>query len=184
MNLNNSSKKPWKLKDLTKEEFDFLLKNFSCTRHPLVEKFLKNSAWEFEQRGIVRTYLWIGNQKPLLRGFITLGIRSITLPETLSKTKQKEIFKGFRRKQNHIHSFFIAQLCRADGVPKEELTLKDFLDFAKDLFREINEKVGTRLITLDVAKIGDYSKLVKTYQKYGFKPLFEDNEFVVLYGLI
>ena len=109
---------------------------------------------------------------------------TITLPKNLSKTKQKKIFKGFRRKQNHTHSFFIAQLCRADGVPKEELTLEDFLDFAKDLFREINEKVGTRLVTLDVAKIDGYPKLVKTYQNYGFKPLFEDNEFVVLYGLI
>ncbi len=184
MNLNNFSKEPWKLKSLTKDEFEFLLKDFSCRRHPLVENFLKNSAWDFEQRGIVRTYLWIGNQKPLLRGFVTLGIRSITLPETLSKTKRKEIFKGFRKEQNHIHSFFIAQLCRADGVPKTELTLQDFLDFAKSIFREINEKVGTRLITLDVAKIEGYPKLVQTYQNHGFKPLFEDSAFVVLYGLV
>jgi len=183
MQLTNLLEEPTPLRKITKNSFELLLKDFSC-KHPLVEKFLKNSAWEFEQRGLVRTYFWIGNQKPLLKGFLTLGIRSITLPETLSKTKRKEIFKGFRKEQNHIHSFFIAQLCRADGVPKEELTLERFLKFAFEIFKEINEKVGTRLITLDVAKIDGYPKLVKTYQKYGFKPLFEDNEFVVLYGLI
>jgi len=160
------------------------LETFSCKRHPLVENFLKKSAWTLDQRDVVRTYLWIGTQKPLLRGFITLGIRSLTLPETLSKTKRKEIFKGFRKEQNHIHSFFIAQICRADSVPREELPLEKFLKFAFEIFKGINEKVGTRLITLDVAKTEGYSKLVQIYQNYGFKPLFEDNQFVVLYALI
>ena len=184
MSSNNFLKEPWKLRNLTKDEFEFLLKDFSCKRHPLVENFLRKSAWTFDERDVVRTYLWIGNEKPYLRGFITLGIRSLSLPETLSKTKRKEIFKGFRKEQNHIHSFFIGQICRADGVPKEELPLERFLKFAFEIFREINEKVGTRLITLDVAKIEGYPKLVQTYQNYGFKPLFEDSEFVVLYALI
>jgi hypothetical protein len=59
-----------------------------------------------------------------LRGFITLGIRSLSLPENLSK----------------------------------------ILDFAKEIFRDIKERVGTRLITLDVAKIGEFQKLVQIYQ--------------------
>jgi hypothetical protein len=119
-----------------------------------------------------------------LRGFVTLGIRSLSLPETLSKTKRKKIFKGFPKEQDHIHSFFVAQLCRADGVPKEELTLETFLDFAKEIFRDIKERVGTRLITLDVAKIGEFQKLVQIYQSYGFKPLFEDQKFLTLYALV
>ncbi len=74
MQLTSLLEKPTPLRKITKNNFELLLRDFSCRRHPLVESFLKKSAWEFEQRGIVRTYLWIGSQKPLLRGFITLGI--------------------------------------------------------------------------------------------------------------
>ncbi len=163
------------------------LSSFSCVQDEDIESFLHNRAIEFEKLSKSRTYL-VCNQDELLTkriseviiyGYISLALKILTVPETISNHMRKEI-DGFSAK---IHGeqikdfpcYLIGQLSRNSSVERTVLKGEQLIGFAQDVISTAVEAVGGRYMMIECR---DNDKLIDFYRKNGFDEIarIPDNE--------
>ncbi|VVB87247.1 Uncharacterised protein [uncultured archaeon] len=105
------------------------------------------------------------DQNDKFLGFFSHYIKKLRLPNETNICNSKEVF-------------YITCLARDDGVTKDELDMKDILDFAFGIFYSIKELTGG-IDTVIVET--DSEKLRNSYIKYGFSDIYNhDNDLFLL----
>ena len=159
-----------------------LLSSFYCKEDEDIEVFLREKAVEFERLAKSRTYLIIDEEelqerrmafdKFTIYGYISLAIKILKLPETVSNRKRKEL-DGFSAKAQgkqlaDFPCYLIGQLARNSNVPKDSISGKELLDFAYRIIAVAVEVVGGRYILIECH---DNKKLIEFYSSNGFSEI-------------
>ena len=87
-----------------------ILSLFSCPYNKDVEKFLRNSAIQFEKQGLSRTFLVYASvkQKPELVGYFALSTKAITVPDKKLKKGLRQRIARFANRQQDVKEFHIS----------------------------------------------------------------------------
>lgn len=173
--------------EMEDEELQLFLSSFSCRQDEDIEHFLHNRAVEFEKLAKSRTYL-ICDRDELLKkniseitvyGYISLAIKILTVPETVSNRVRKNI-DGFSAKirGEQIRDFpcyLIGQLSRNSNVGRADLKGAELITFAQDVISTAVDAVGGRYMMIECR---DNEKLIRFYRNNGFDEIARvpDNE--------
>lgn len=156
------------------------LSSFSCKQDLDIEHFLHNRAVEFENLAKSRTYL-ICDEKEFqekdisevtVYGYISLGLKILTIPEGLSNNYRKKI-DGFSGK---IHGkpisdfpcYLIGQLSRNSNVNPSDLKGSQMIDLAQSVISMAVNAVGGRYMLIECR---NNKKLIKFYSDNGFEEI-------------
>ncbi|MCC8103238.1 MAG: hypothetical protein LIP11_13630 [Clostridiales bacterium] len=85
-----------------------ILSDFSCSKNPDIEKFLKAQSTEFTKKNQSVTYLVFSNDDAALLGYFTLTIKPISInPDHFSNTVKRRIARVST--QNHFKRFDVRE---------------------------------------------------------------------------
>ena len=171
------------LKELSENaEIDVLLKmlgSFSCAQAKEIENFLINRAIEFERLSKSRTYLVFDaegmrekNKTPAIYGYFSLALTILTVPETFSSRKRKEL-DGFSSKIhghriNAVPCYLIGQLAKNSSISSNPVAGKDLVDAAINVIGTAEEAVGGRYVMIECH---ENEKLLQFYHDNSFEEL-------------
>lgn len=101
--------------EISEEELEKVISNFSCPKNQNVEKFLKEQAIEFTKKNQSVTYLVFSKEDAVLVGYFTLASKPIEVKSNIfSKTMQRKISRVSEYNQEHqvfhLSAYLIAQL--------------------------------------------------------------------------
>lgn len=157
-----------------------LLSSFSCAQDSDIENFLHRRALEFERLSKSRTYLIFDEQELATRdvagltiyGYISLALKVLTVAEETSNRTRKEL-DGFNAKIkgkpiNDFPCYLIGQLARNSAVPRECLSGRQLIEFARDVISASVEAVGGRYVMIECR---DSEQLLRFYQENGFSEI-------------
>lgn len=159
-----------------------------CEKDKDIEYFLHEKAIEFEELSKARTYL-ICNEEELISGnkndqlkiygYVSIALKVLSVPETLSNRKRKEI-DGLSAK---IHGtqitdfpcYLIGQLSKNSNIENNEITGKELIDIALSIIAASVEAVGGRYVMIECR---ENEKLLKYYENNFFHEIarIPDNE--------
>lgn len=156
-----------------------LLSSFCCALDADIEHFLQNRAIEFERLSKARTYLVFdaadlenGSEHPVIYGYLSLALKILTVPITVSNRIRKEL-DGFNAK---IHGqqisdfpcYLIGQLSKNSSVKDNPVSGKDLLCIAFDIIASAAEAVGGRYMMIECR---NEEKLLKFYSDHSFSEI-------------
>ena len=132
----------------------------SLSRSERIEHFLQHRAREFEGLSKARTYLVFdasdlenGVEHPVIYGYISLALKILTVPASVSNRMRKEL-DGFNAK---IHGqqisdfpcYLIGQLSKNSNVKNNPVLGKELLDIAFGIIASATEAVGGRYMMIE-----------------------------------
>ncbi len=156
-----------------------LLSSFSCSPDPDIEHFLRHRAVEFESLSKARTYLIFdeddlknGTSNPLIYGYVSLALKILSVPDTVSIRMRKEL-DGFNAKIhgqviNDFPCYLIGQLSKNTDVKNNPISGSTILGIAFDIIASASEAVGGRYMMIECH---NEEKLLKFYKDHSFKEI-------------
>ena len=157
------------LKVYSREDVDAHLLEYVCVRDSSTEAFLRKKAVEMESRDLSRTYLAISPSSGRIMGYITLGVKCMTVPEENLLSGKVMRNMNIESRTGVAQSYLIGQLSRSSEAPRG--LGKVLLDFAFDLLSIVKGIVGCRMVRLDCQ-----DELVPYYTSRGFKMIRENGD--------
>ena len=152
------------LSDLVREEGEAntikMLSRFNPVYDSSTGTFLQRDAIQMEKRDLCRTYVFFNGKDDIL-GFITLGIKCLTIsePNLLSKSSLKTM--NVDSSTHVVQSYLLGQISRREGTEGLGSTM---IGIALDILGNAKKLVGCRLVRLDCV-----DELVPYYQEKGFR---------------
>ena len=128
-------------------------------------------AIEYEKRDRCRTYIYVDESIPKVKGFFSIGLKTLQISDgiILSKTLSRKLGNASDEHQ-HIPAFLIGQLGRDSSYDSAEIDGKDMLQDCYDLILAVREIVGGRVVLLDCR---NEEKLCRYYEGEGFIDITE-----------
>jgi hypothetical protein len=154
------------------EEIAFLkqnLANFKCSRDLDVEKFLSQTAFEYDKCNKTRTYV-CRDETGAVNAYFSLSTQALELNDNIPKSFRKRLTFG-RTNLKWISVYLIAQIGKDDSCLINKIGV-ELLEEAHRLISEASDIVGGRVVYLECKK---ENKLRQLYEKEGFRYL-QDNE--------
>ena len=112
-----------------------------------MESFLKEKAVMLEKKDLSRTYILVRPGSGNILGYYSLGMKCVRIPD------DSELKERIRNKMNVdpdtnvAQSYLLGQLCRSEeSMPGLGASM---INDALDIFREIKERIGCRLVRID-----------------------------------
>ena len=160
-------------KDLGEEELRVLLSEFSCSKNPDVERFLKVQSIEFTKKNQSVTYLVFSNDDATLVGYFTITIKPVSInAEKFSNTIKRKIARVSELDEENntytLSAYLIAQLGKNyyDNADKK-ITGEQLLQAAIETVKELQYMAGGMVVFLEAE---NEEKLMQFYEeKNGFK---------------
>ena len=152
------------MESLGEERVSNMLSSFqSCTESD-TEAFLHEKAMVMERRDISRTYVCFSSADESVLGYVTIGIKCLTIPD--NHTLPNRILKKMNvdGKSRVAQSYLIGQLSRSKDSPQGFGTI--LMEIAIRQLEISKMAVGCRLVRLDCQE-----ELIPYYQEYGFIPV-------------
>lgn len=165
-----------------KTSVEEVLSTFKAVSSPSkddVESFLKNKAFDMENKGQSVTYLMLNDKKLkenkfVIDGYFTLAIKAFEFCDNLSKNGRRRI-SG--KSDNFVPAFLIGQLAKSTSASHgfgRELLMQAIIHI-----RQAIQIVGGRLIYLDCK-----DELVSYYEQNGFKLLQKQKDLNQMYFVV
>jgi hypothetical protein len=145
---------------------------FTC-RDKGVEYFLKEKAFEFEQRNFARTYLLLdaeeaSNNNAVILAYFTLSIKALQFLPSVPKRKVKQI-DGFSKNAVVVGAILIGQFGK-DMEKGHIIAGDEIMAYAFESIYEVFETAACRIAFLESQP---KEKLVEFYLAQGFEILQE-----------
>jgi len=154
------------LKSDNPELLDSRIKEFSCTKDPDVESFLKNNALYYERKGLSRTYLYIAkdSDKTRIAAYFSLAITATSF-QGISKNRREKVlgFKPGRNTKDHFGGILVAQLGRDDKFSSKDINGREMIEDAEDFIEQGRYFLGGQIVYIDCKEL-----LIKVYQESGY----------------
>jgi hypothetical protein len=164
-----------------------LLGSFHCSRNEDVERFLHQRAITFEEKGLSRTYLWIGRSegKPTVLAYFTIALKAIYLGgEILNAIKQlggknykqvlNDLLKGYPLEDynKQIPVYLIGQIGKHERLKEKVGSFIVKTAIAK--IEQASKIVGGKIVILDIVEASNLQteSLIRFYKEIGFKELY------------
>jgi len=148
-----------------------ILSDFSCSKNPDVERFLKQNSVEFTKKNQSVTYLVFSTEDFKLLGYFTIALKPLTVRgETVSNTTKRKLLRvsELDKKSNTytMSAYLIAQLGKnyTDGR-NNKITGKDLIELAWMVIEEM-QYMGGGMVTFLEAK--NKEKLISFYRDNRF----------------
>ncbi|MCD8347327.1 MAG: GNAT family acetyltransferase [Lachnospiraceae bacterium] len=132
-----------------------ILSDFSCSKNPDIEKFLKAQSIEFTKKNQSVTYLVFSNDDAALLGYFTLTIKPISInPDHLSNTVKRRIARVSTQNpengQYSLAAYLIAQLGKnyTNGM-NHRISGKELLELALKKIEELRYEIGGMVVFLE-----------------------------------
>jgi hypothetical protein len=150
------------------------ISGFSC-KDKDVEYFLKNKAFDFENRDKSRTYLVVDQAKYVagefaLLAYFTLSLKSLEFRDTLSKGKIKDI-DGFSKEVRGVAIALVGQFGK-DDVQAKEVSGSELFDICMEIIYQVHSLIGGRYVLIECH---DTEKVVDFYRANSFELLQFDS---------
>ncbi len=159
------------------------ISDFSCSRNPDVEHFLKNNAIEFTKKNQSVTYLVLSNEDGMLVGYFTIALKPITVnANRMSNTVKRKLQRISKLDEATgtytAAAFLIAQLGKNfTNWLNERISGEELLDMAWTVVKKLQYAVGGMVSFLEADR---KEKLLEFYRKNGFREfdvkIVEDSE--------
>lgn len=159
------------------------ISDFSCSRNPDVEHFLKNNAIEFTKKNQSVTYLVLSNEDGMLVGYFTIALKPITVnANRMSNTVKRKLQRISKLDEATgtytAAAFLIAQLGKNfTNRLNERISGEELLDVAWTVVKELQYAAGGMVSFLEADR---KEKLLEFYRKNGFREfdvkIVEDSE--------
>lgn len=159
------------------------ISDFSCSRNPDVEHFLKNNAIEFTKKNQSVTYLVLSNEDGMLVGYFTIALKPITVnANRMSNTVKRKLQRISKLDETTgtytAAAFLIAQLGKNfTNRLNERISGEELLDMAWTVVKKLQYAVGGMVSFLEADR---KEKLLEFYRKNGFREfdvkIVEDSE--------
>lgn len=159
------------------------ISDFSCSRNPDVEHFLKNNAIEFTKKNQSVTYLVLSNEDGMLVGYFTIALKPITVnANRMSNTVKRKLQRISKLDETTgtytAAAFLIAQLGKNfTNRLNERISGEELLDVAWTVVKKLQYAVGGMVSFLEADR---KEKLLEFYRKNGFREfdvkIVEDSE--------
>ena len=153
------------IETIGEDEVNSILSEFSCTRNPEIENFVKKNAVDFAKKKMSVTYLVIDTTESI-RAIFTLTHKAIVLTnENLSNTMRKRIQRYSRLDEStdsfNVSAFLIAQFGKCDTYSSEEnISGNALMDFTFEILTAVQHDFGGGLVYLECE---DKEKLINFY---------------------
>jgi hypothetical protein len=158
--------------DVKPELLDKLIGEFSCERESDVVSFLKNSAIQYEQIGLARTYLYIAREgdRSNIVAYFSVAIAATSF-QGISKSRKEKVlgFKPGRNTKDHFGGILIGQIARADGFGPSDINGREMIDDAEDIIGQGRYFLGGKIVYLDCK-----APLVEFYEENGYTLVISD----------
>ena len=142
--------------ELSDDDLQYILAEFTCPKNPDVERFLKKNAIEFTKKNQSVTYLVFSNDTAELIGYFTLTIKPIQVNNDshISKSMLKKISRvseyDEESKTFYLSAYLIAQLGKNfNNNANEKITGKQLLEIAMMHLKELQFKIGGTVVFLE-----------------------------------
>lgn len=134
--------------ELSEDDLQYILSEFTCPKNPDVERFLKKNAIEFTKKNQSVTYLVFSNDTAELIGYFTLTIKPIQV------NSDSNISKGMLKKISRVSEY---------DEESETFYLSAFLEAEENemLFHFYSEKNGFKTFRTRETKNKEPHKLVQ-----------------------
>lgn len=157
------------IQSIGEEATKSLFSDFSCSKNPEIENFLKCSALEFAKKKMSVTYLVIDENSALV-AYFTLAHKAVQIPnDNLSNSLRKKLnrFACLDEQSNlyTISAFLIAQLGKNSNY-SDIITGNELLELAISVLVSIQKAVGGGVIYLECENRG---KLLEFYGNNNFR---------------
>lgn len=153
------------------------LADFYCGKNDDIDFFINEKAIIFEKSNYSKTFLVYSQKfgKAKLVGFYSLATKHFELGSRKFKRNERlELFGYTNIQENKIPAILIGQLSKnfKDGNNKL-ITGELLMSLAFERILEVNRSIPLAVVMLDCA---DEPKLIKFYERLGFKHLYYNNE--------
>lgn len=164
--------------EITDEQYNKIISNFTCPQNKDVESFLHNTALRFEKTHNARTYLILNEDCPTeILAYFSLSFKEVILENSgISKNKVKQL-DGISKKSERIRSFLIGQLAKNSNIENNTMNLKLIWELILPILSDAQDLIGGRVIILECE---DCSKLISLYESLGFE-ILQKQEYVQMY---
>lgn len=149
-----------------------MISDFSCTRNPDVEHFLKKSAVDFTRKNQSVTYLVLDMEDGALVGYFSIALKPLTVrDETVSNTVKRKIkrISDFDEQTNSytMSAYLIAQIGKnyANSLSKR-ITGSELLELAWSVIEDMQYMGGGTVVFLEA---NDEESLLLFYQNNKFR---------------
>lgn len=141
--------------ELGEDELNDILSEFSCTKNPDVERFLKKSSIEFTKKNQSVTYLVMSVVDQKLMGYFTLALKPLTVRgETVSNQTRKKLARISELDEKSdtytMSAYLIAQLGKNFAVNNgEDITGAELLELAWNKIKQTQYAFGGMVAFLE-----------------------------------
>jgi len=152
---------------------------FLCPQEEDVQKFLNNTAIQFEKLNLTKTYLIFNNKNYIIAGYFALTLKAFQIKGELNNTLYKLIFGTSKPKteedvQRYFPTYLISQLGRnTSKFSNEELPGKLILEFA---FSEIIKAQAITGGRTSMVECSNEANLMRFYEDNGFRQFLLDDK--------
>ena len=156
------------------ERVKTILSVFSSPPNEDIERYIKDRAIDFSNRGIAQTHMVFKNINDSLGflGYFTLANKILTMSSIGMSNETKKRVERFSVLDSNTGNYnvaapLIAQLGKNYSIKQDyQIPGKDLLHIACEKVRAIQKVLGRKLVYLEC---GDKESLISFYQKNGFR---------------
>ena len=145
------------------------LKTFTCERDLDIQRFLTDSAINYDTKHRARTYLLL--EDDLLVGYYTVTIKNIVLRARVPQKTRAKLTYGMTDTDT-VPAYLIAQIGKNDSF-KRPSVIGEILGLVLGTIERASAEVGGRVVYLECKK--DNERLHNVYEANGFSFL-QDTE--------
>lgn len=152
--------------------YNELIEDFSCAKNPIIESYLKETAFKFEKRNSSSTRLIMDSnlQNPKVLGYYSIGLAVLDCKEhmtEISKTKRKKVKSGMLN-LTHLPVMMVGHLGRSDySYQTDKLDGNRIMTYIMEEYRLLSENInGVRGIILEHES--GHDKLAPFYESHKF----------------
>jgi hypothetical protein len=143
-----------------------MIGEFSCSKDPDVEAFLKEKSVRYEYSGLSRTYLYIKQEanEPYIAAYFSVAITSTDFGG-ISRSRKEKVLGGKpgRDTKDHFGGILIAQLARSDAFDSTVINGEEMILDAEQVVEQGRYYLGGKIIYLDCRE-----QLIDFYTKSGY----------------
>lgn len=158
--------------EIGEAELRDMLSDFSCSRNPDVERFLRRDAMEFARKHQSVTYLVLSMEDGALLGYFTLAVKPLVICDdgTLSRTVKRKLLRVGKMDERTgtytMAAYLIAQLGKNDAVgTPSRISGQDLLALAMEEIRLLQYHVGGMVAFLESV---DVESVIAFYEREAF----------------
>lgn len=159
-----------------KEDVNHVLFDFLCPLNKDVEDFMHTKAYPFERAGMAKTYLIVAQDNEQVYGvcaIYSITTKSITISQQMSSRSRKVAFGTSYAVGNPINAILIGQLSKNYKNGNDKYITGEII---MSLIVEHIKKMDILVPSVSVyVECENKEKLIKYYEKYGFK-IFSENK--------